>query len=212
MFLHKLSFHARGEGPFEHMGREYLDIFPWSDSEGSDYPRLQPKQSTRTNDNGTNLRVSAEQPDETVGNDDADDRVDSTLVMTVIPETRTASTILWHCVKAINCLRNQCGGPALCVFKIGLTSNPLQRRAAYYKQNFKKFVIIHKVSRGELLGMLEMLEAALIAEFYDNQRCCRNRQLGGESMRDKTFMPRFAPPYFAYCVASNASQREPILA
>ena len=193
-------------GPLKHMGREHLDIFPWSDSEGSDHPRPQRKQP---NDNRISLPMSTEHPD-TAGEDEV--RVDNTLVVTVIPETRTASTILWHCVKAINCLRNQCGGPALCVFKIGLTSNPLQRRAAYYKQNFKKFVIIHQVSRGELLGMLEMLEAALIAEFYDNQRCCRNKQLGGESMRDRTFMPRFEPPYFAYCVASNASQREPILA
>ena len=83
--------------------------------------------------------------------------------------------------------------------------------SSYLKQNFKQFVIVHKVTRTDLLGMLEMLEAALIAEFHDHGRCCRNKQLGGESMRDKSFEPRFPPPYFAYCVATNASQREPIL-
>ena len=34
---------------------------------------------------------------------------------------------------------------------------------------------------------MEMLETALIAEFQDNERCCRNRQLGAE--RRKDFMP-----------------------
>ena len=98
------------------------------------------------------------------------------------------------------------------MFKIGLTSNPLQRRESYYEQNFQAFVIIHEVCRVELLAMLEMLEAALIAEFHDNGRCCRNKQLGGESMRAKDFSPRFPPPYFAYCVATSAAQRKPILA
>ena len=67
---------------------------------------------------------------------------------------------------------------SLCVFKIGLTSNPLQRRQSYLEQNFMSFVVIHKVCRLELLAMLEMLEAALIAEFHDNQRCCRNCSAG----------------------------------
>ncbi|CAE7299174.1 unnamed protein product [Symbiodinium sp. CCMP2456] len=101
----------------------------------------------------------------------------------LIPETSLASKILWHCVKTVNCIRQENGGNSLCVFKIGLTSNPLQRRQSYREHNFMSFVVIHRVCRLELLAMLEMLEAALIAEFYDNQRCCRNFQLGGESMR-----------------------------
>ena len=97
------------------------------------------------------------------------------------------------------------------MFKIGLTSDPLQRRTSYAAQNFQSFVVLHKVSKPELLGMLEMLEAALIAEFHDNERCCRNKQLGGESMRQKDFSPRFPPPYFAYVAATSAAQCKPIL-
>ncbi|CAE7180797.1 unnamed protein product [Symbiodinium microadriaticum] len=121
----------------------------------------------------------------------------------LIPETALASKILWHCVKTVNCIREENGGRSLCVFKLGLTSNPLQRRQSYLEQNFMSFVVIHKVCRLDLLAMLEMLEAALIAEFHDNQRCCRNHQLGGESMRWKDFSPRFPPPYYAYCVPAK---------
>ncbi|CAE7822447.1 unnamed protein product, partial [Symbiodinium sp. CCMP2456] len=121
----------------------------------------------------------------------------------LISETAVASRILWHCVNVINAVRREHGGDALCVFKIGLTSDPFQRRRSYEQQNFKAFVVLHKVSQPELLGMMEMLEAALIAEFHDNERCCRNKQLGGESMRKKDFSPRFPPPYFAYCVPAK---------
>ena len=129
----------------------------------------------------------------------------------VISETAIASKILWHCIAVINAVREELGGKSLCVFKIGLTSDPYQRRRSYLEQNFKCFVVLHKVCQPELLGMLEMLEAALIAEFHDDERCCRNKRLGGESMRKKDFVPRFPPPYYAYCAATCAAQREPIL-
>ncbi|CAE7383534.1 unnamed protein product [Symbiodinium sp. CCMP2456] len=85
----------------------------------------------------------------------------------LISETTVASKILWHCVRMINAVRKENGGDALCVFKIGLTANPLQRRASYLEQNFQNFTVIHKVCRAELLGMLEMLEAALIVPAKD---------------------------------------------
>ena len=94
-----------------------------------------------------------------------------------------------------------------CVFKIGLTANPTQRRQSYLKQNFKQFVIVHKVTRTDLLGMLEMLEAALIAEFHDHGRCCRSKQLGGESMRNKSFEPRFRLLCSYECFAERAHLR-----
>ena len=190
------------------MVRPCLDIFPWSESEGSDSevpaPQVTPISPICLN-SWTTEQLDASPSEERCEHGHED------LVMRVVSETLTASKILWHCVRAINALRDQCGGPGLCVFKIGLTANPTQRRQSYLKQNFKQFVIVHKVTRTDLLGMLEMLEAALIAEFHDHGRCCRNKQLGGESMRDKSFEPRFPPPYFAYCAATNASQREPIL-
>ncbi|CAE7313361.1 unnamed protein product [Symbiodinium sp. CCMP2592] len=78
----------------------------------------------------------------------------------LVSETAVASKILWHCVKEINALRQKHGGNGLCVFKIGLTSDPVRRSQSYFDQNFQSFVVLHKVSRPELLGMLEMLVPA----------------------------------------------------
>ncbi|CAE7446166.1 unnamed protein product [Symbiodinium sp. CCMP2592] len=133
------------------------------------------------------------------------------LDMRVIGEASAAGKILRRCIDVVRKVRYENGGEQLCVFKIGLTANPVRRRASYRDQNFRNFVIIHQTCRSDLLGLMEMLEAAIIAEFYDAGCRCRNRQLGGESMRDRDQRPRFAPPYYAYCAATNASQREPIL-
>ncbi|CAE7661156.1 unnamed protein product [Symbiodinium sp. CCMP2592] len=107
----------------------------------------------------------------------------------VITEDSTAGKILWHCLDTVRAIQKENGGQQLCVFKIGLTANPTKRRESYRQQNFKSFVIIHQTYRSDLLGMLEMLEAAVIAEFYDNGYRCRNRQLGGESMHDRNQVP-----------------------
>lgn len=183
-----------------------LLIFPWSDSEDEEMQQnhsdIEMTTPTSMASGSTRLPESPTTPRQ-VESSGLDERL--------ISETAVASKILWHCVRVINAVRREHGGEALCVFKIGLTSDPLQRRASYVAQNFKSFVLLHKVSTRELLGMLEMLEAALVAEFHDNQRCCRNKQLGGESISKKDFSPRFPPPYFAYVAATNAAQREPIL-
>ena len=182
-----------------------LPIFPWSESE-SDDEDMKPNSDI---DMASPTSLASTQLPETPA---APRRCQSSILdARFISETAVASKILWHCVKVINKVRQEHGGNALCVFKIGLTLQPLQRRQSYMEQNFESFVLLHKVCRPELLSMLEMLEAALIAEFHDNERCCRNKQLGGESMRDKSFMPRFPPPYYAYCAAACAAQRKPIL-
>ena len=187
--------------------RSKLDIFPWTDSEDDD---MQTRQSDIDMASPTSMTSASTQLPESPASPSIPSMglgMDERL----ISETAVASKILWHCVTVINAVREELGGKSLCVFKIGLTSDPFERRASYLQQNVKSFVVLHKVSKAELLGMMEMLEAALIAEFYDNQRCCRNRQLGGESMRRKDFVPRFPPPYYAYCAATCAAQREPIL-
>lgn len=183
-----------------------LSIFPWSESEDEEMQEspVDIQMATPTSLASASTQLP-ESPTTSPGLEH------SILDERLISETAVASRILWHCVNVINAVRREHGGDALCVFKIGLTSDPFQRRRSYEQQNFKAFVVLHKVSQPELLGMMEMLEAALIAEFHDNERCCRNKQLGGESMRKKDFSPRFPPPYFAYCAATNAAQRQPIL-
>ena len=192
---------------FRRMGRQNLDIFPWSESDNDDDDDDDCVLSPASSGNGiADLDMS-----DPLGCLEMNEGQLAALSMKLLPEWTTASKILWHCVKSINAIREQCGGPNLCIFKIGLTSNPIQRREGYRQQNFKCFAVIHRVNTTHLLGMLEMLEAALIAEFHDEQRCCRNRQLGGESMRDRFHNPRFPPPYFAYVAATCAAQKEPVL-
>ncbi|CAE7216894.1 unnamed protein product [Symbiodinium sp. CCMP2456] len=157
-----------------------LDIFPWSESEDE---AIQQDSDVDMACSPTSCATTrTREPDSPCC---SPGHCSVGLDQRLIPETALASKILWHCMKTVNCIREENGGRSLCVFKLGLTSNPLQRRQSYLEQNFMSFVVIHKVCRLELLAMLEMLEAALIAEFHDNQRCCRNHQLGGESMRRK---------------------------
>ena len=181
------------------MGRARYNVFPWSDSEDStaDSARPSPVRVTRS-------PRPAKGPSQNI-------QEHSNLDIRVVAEDTTAGKILRHCIDVVRAIQQENGGSTLCVFKIGLTANPLQRRESYRLQNFKSFVIIHQTYRPDLLGMMEMLEAAVIAAFYDDGYNCRNRQLGGESMRDRSQVPRFPPPYYAYCAATNASQKEPIL-
>lgn len=181
------------------MPSERLNVFPWSDSEEStdQAPRTSPVPAV------TGLPCAAAKGSKDQNNADLDVRV--------IGDANTAGKILSHCISVVRQFQQENGGEALCVFKLGLTANPVQRRESYRKQNFKNFIIIHQTCRSDLLGMMEMLEAAVIAHFYDSGYRCRNIQRGGESMRNRDQEPRFPPPYYAYCAATNASQKEPIL-
>ena len=181
-----------------------MDIFPWTDSE--DDMTVQNQSDIDMDVSGTSWASASTREPPSPNSADSSIHLDER----IIAETSLASKVLLHCLRVVDAVRTENGGASLCVFKIGLTSNPVQRRASYLQQNFQNFVVIHKVWRPELLGMLEMLEAALIAEFHDNGRCCRNLRLGGESMRTKDFVPRFPPPYYAYCAATNAAQCKPI--
>ncbi|CAE7662955.1 unnamed protein product [Symbiodinium sp. CCMP2592] len=174
-----------------------MDIFPWTDSE--DDMTVQNHSDNDMDVSGASWASASTREPPSPNSPDSSFHLDER----IIAETSLASKVLLHCLRVVDAVRTENGGASLCVFKIGLTSNPVQRRASYLQQNFQNFVVIHKVWRPELLGMLEMLEAALIAQFHDNGRCCRNVRLGGESMRTKDFVPRFPPPYYAYCVAAK---------
>ena len=180
------------------MPTQKLNVFPWSDSEES-------------GDHALPCRLVCSGPPRETTRDPCEKQRCTDLDIRVVSEVLTAGKILSHCIQVVREIQQENGGKALSVIKIGLTSNPFVRRESYARQNFKSFVVIHQTSRADLLGMLEMLEAAVIAEFYDNGRQCRNQLRGGESMRDKNFVPRFPPPYYVYCAATNAAQREPIL-
>ena len=70
----------------------------------------------------------------------------SDLDQRVISENAVASKILWHCVEVINAVRHELGCNSVSVFKIGLTSDPIQGRRSYFEQNFKCFDVLRKVA------------------------------------------------------------------
>ena len=105
--------------------------------------------------------------------------------------------ILRHCQEQICLVRDIYGG-AVCVFKIGITHDPVSRFKSYRVDNFDSMYLIHYSGS---VDVTNMLEAALI---QSNMHItgCRNRNLGGDGS-----MSRFEPPYFTYIVAARADGR-----
>ena len=129
--------------------------------------------------------------------------------MKILPPNTLTGKLLKHCVCKVNELRSSLGGVALCVYKVGITSDLNQRWQAYERQNFARMVCIHASNN---LSAVEHLEASLILAFsQEKEGSLRNINLGGEGTRKKGGAARFAPPYFVYVVAANASQRRCIL-
>ena len=95
----------------------------------------------------------------------------------------------------------------LVLFKIGITHAYAARFELYKDKGWDRMVTIHKSND---LGQIEMLEAALISHHCKEQQC-RNVLKGGEGMRDKSSNPKFAPPYFCYCVLARADQARWVL-
>ena len=126
--------------------------------------------------------------------------------ISVLPPSTLAGRLLEHCVCKVTSLRRELGGPQLCVYKIGITSDLNQRWASYKGQHFAHMMCIHASNN---LSTVEHLEASLIMRFsQEKQGSFRNVSPGGEGMRKKNGTPRFPPPYFVYAVGANASQRQ----
>ena len=86
-----------------------------------------------------------------------------------------AGTILQRCLTQVGRFRDRMGRK-VCVFKLGLTSNPVLRFNFYREGNYTHMTLLHVSSN---LGLIQMLEAALIAANID-ETGCRNQKYGGE--------------------------------
>ena len=106
----------------------------------------------------------------------------------------TAGTILQRCMMKIEAFRMNMNR-SLCVFKIGMTANPLLRFHFYAKGNYSHMSLLHVTKN---IGVAQMLEAALI-QTHMAEKQCRNEKLGGDG-----------PPtnqdghYFVYIVGARA--------
>lgn len=116
-------------------------------------------------------------------------------------QNATAGTILQRSLKQIDTFRNRMGRK-LCVYKLGLTSNPVRRFEFYKEANYTHMTLLHYSTN---LGLCQMLEAAVIAANV-SERECRNQRYGGEgppSLEKEPF-------HFVYVVGARADQSKPI--
>ena len=92
-------------------------------------------------------------------------------------------------------------GIKLCVFKIGVTSNPVTRFADYREKAFTSMWLVW-VSRS--VDLVHMLEASLIQQFHREIGCQNKGGTGGEGCLNKSNPP--SPPYFVYITGGGADQ------
>lgn len=108
--------------------------------------------------------------------------------------------VLSHTKDQIHLFRKSMG-TEVCCFKIGITSNPLNRFAAYVAKAYTEMWLIHECS---CVGSIQMLEAALISEFGGHIGCQNKPGTGGEGALNKENAP--PPPYFVYVTGGRADQ------
>ena len=118
----------------------------------------------------------------------------------LLPEETFTGKIFAHCQACVEKLRATTGGEALAIYKIGITHDCEARFQLYEANGWSKMLVMFRSSD---LGLIEMLEVALISH-HKGRVQCRNKLPGGEGMRDKLFNAKFEPPYFCYCTAARA--------
>ena len=118
-----------------------------------------------------------------------------------------AGRALQHCRASIHRLRIEHGGMELVIFKVGITHDCSSRFSLYEERGWDHMAILYQ---SEELGIIEMLEAALISH-HCHAKQCRNVCKGGEGLRNKSGNPKFKPPYFCYCVFARADRARWVL-
>lgn len=108
--------------------------------------------------------------------------------------------ILAHARKQVVAFREYIG-INVCVFKIGVTANPERRIQSYLDKNFSSMwlICVH-----EEVGLVHMLEAALVAEFHQVSGCRNAAGSGGEGALNRS--NRESPPYYVYITGGRADQ------
>ena len=91
---------------------------------------------------------------------------------------------------------------SLCVYKVGMTTNPVLRFHFYALRNYSKMSLLHVT---ENLGVAQMLEAALIA-MHISEKECRNERFGGDGPNTLDHVG----PHFLYIVGARADCGKPI--
>ena len=112
----------------------------------------------------------------------------------------TCGKLLGHCKDKVASFREKMG-VRICIFKLGVTTNPMSRFELYKEKGYSKMWLLATCSSVDLL---HMLEAALISEHYQHVGCKNSKGSGGEGALNRT-LPA-PPPYFLYIVGGKADQ------
>ena len=112
----------------------------------------------------------------------------------------TCGKILAHAKKQIQAFREQMG-LRVCVFKVGITCNPIQRFVSYREMGFTDMWV---VTMCDSVDSISMLEAACIALFSAHVGCRNKAETGGEGALNRSPPPK--PPFFLYVTGGRADQ------
>lgn len=93
----------------------------------------------------------------------------------------TCGKILTWCKERITSFRQKMN-IRLCIFKIGVTSNPPQRYPAYLDVGFTSMWVL---AVNDSCDLIHMLEAALISEFCKHVGCRNKEGSGGDGALNK---------------------------
>lgn len=111
----------------------------------------------------------------------------------------TCGRILEHAKQQVTNLREKIG-IRLCVFKIGVTTNPVQRYVSYVEKGYQSMWVLNMSNS---IDLTHMLEAALISEFGSHVGCRNKRNSGGEGALNRAGV---LPPFFVYVTGARADQ------
>ena len=176
-------------------------FFPWSDDEADSQPQAELGQTS-----ASNFADEAESDQTIVSDNNFLDPVPleynwesvlKTGIQVATPGFRkTCLEIVQHSSDVFNSFRDSFGG-ATCVFKFGITCDPVRRMEFYKRDGYQRMIVI--LMSAKVCGV-EMLEAFLISK-YGHIMGCRNVALGGEGN-----LGRFPPPFFVYIVGARADR------
>ena len=112
----------------------------------------------------------------------------------------TCGRILEHCKEKKLSFREAIG-IRLCVFKIGVTTDPLTRYHSYREKGFTSMWVIFS---SDSLDMVHMLEAALVSEYHRHVGCRNQKGTGGEGALNRKQCVK--PPFYVYVSGARADQ------
>ena len=115
--------------------------------------------------------------------------------------TPTCGKILAHAKDQITSIRER-HGVKLCIFKIGVTSDPPTRFEWYAERGYTCMWVLHESSSADLI---HMLEAALILHFGQHVGCRNKPNSGGEGALGRKTVASL-PPFYVYVAAGRADQ------